>query len=110
MTRSAPALLLVTVLAAVVVSLVKTEGEMSAVTLQVAWLIAGLILLWVFMLSAPADRLLCRTISKVLRATTLLGQRRYNRLLQLGDGYSVCEFCHNGFFLTKKGTKKHKRH
>ena len=82
---------LVTVFATVVVSLVRTEGEMGAVTVQVAWLIAGLVLLWLFMLSTRADRFLCEVISKILLSTTLLGHRRFHRLLQIGDGYSVCE-------------------
>ena len=49
---------LVTVLAKLVVSLVKTEGEMDAVFTQLGWWIAGLMLLWVLMLKRTADRVM----------------------------------------------------
>ena len=58
---------------------------------QLAWLLGGLVLLWFLMLNASADRFLCRMIGRVLLATTILGKRRYHRLLQVGAGYSVCE-------------------
>ena len=44
---------LVTVLATLVVSLINTEGDKDAVFAQLAWMIGGLILLWVVMLNAP---------------------------------------------------------
>jgi hypothetical protein len=91
---------LVSVFATVVVSLVNTEGEVSAVAMQVAWLIAGLFLLWFLMLSPRADQYLCGVIAKVLRATTLLGQRHYERLVQVDDGYSVCEHPVQSHWLT----------
>ncbi len=81
----------VTVFATVVVSLINTDGEVAAIATQVAWLLGGLLLLWFLMLNARADRILCALISKLLRSTTYLGQRRYERIVQLGDGYSVCE-------------------
>jgi Trk-type K+ transport system membrane component len=46
-------LCLVRVLATLVVSLVNTEGDKDAVFAQLAWMIGGLILLWVVMLNAP---------------------------------------------------------
>ncbi|MDJ0927971.1 MAG: hypothetical protein QNJ73_10020 [Gammaproteobacteria bacterium] len=82
---------LVGVLATLVTSLVQTEGEMYAVLRQLAWLLAGLALLWFLLLNETADRLLCRMIDRFLKATTQLGRRRYQRLLQLADGFSVCE-------------------
>ncbi len=82
---------LVTVLATLVVSLVKTEGEMDAVFTQLAWLIAGLILLWVLMLNRTADRVMCNAIGRILNRATVLGKRRFQRLLQITNGYSVCE-------------------
>jgi hypothetical protein len=82
---------LVTVLATIVVSMVNTDGEAGAVVMQVVWLIAGIILLWIFMLNKRADRALCGLIGRLLKSTTFLGQRRYERMVQLGDGYSVCE-------------------
>jgi hypothetical protein len=82
---------LVTVFAALVVSLVHTEGEVGAVMEQLAWLLAGLALLWFMMLNNTADRIICSVIGKFLESTTELGKRSYHRLLQIGDGYSVCE-------------------
>lgn len=82
---------LVTVLATLVTSLVNTEGEPDAIIQQLIWLLCGLALLWILMLNQTADRILCAWISRLLNATTLLGQRCFQRLLQLGSGYSVCE-------------------
>lgn len=82
---------LVTVLATLVVSLVNTEGEMDAVFAQLAWLIGGLIVLWVVILNRAADRVMCKVIGRILKKTTVLGKRRFQRLLQIADGYSVCE-------------------
>lgn len=82
---------LVTVFATLVVSLVNTDGEVNAVITQLSWLLAGLALLWFLMLNKRADRFLCATIGKLLESTTLLGRRSFHRLLQVGDGYSVCE-------------------
>ena len=82
---------LVGVFATLVASFVQTEGEVDAVMQQLGWLLAGLVLLWFLMLNKTADRVICATISKVLNATTQLGRRKYHRLLQIGDGLSVCE-------------------
>ena len=82
---------LVTVFATLVASLVHTDGEVSAVITQLTWLVAGLGLLWFLMLNKTADRILCTVIGSFLESTTLLGKRRFHRLLQIGDGYSVCE-------------------
>lgn len=81
----------VTVFATIVISLINTEGEMEAVMVQIAWLVAGLILLWFFILNSTADKLMCNVIGRVLKSTTRLGQRSYQRLLQIADGYSICE-------------------
>lgn len=82
---------LVTVFATLVVSLVHTEGDVGAVITQLAWLVGGLALLWFLMLNKAADRILCAMIGKFLESTTILGRRRFHRLLQIGNGYSVCE-------------------
>jgi hypothetical protein len=82
---------LVTVFATLVVGLIQTEGEVAAVIVQLAWLSGGLALLWFMMLNRTADRIMCSLIGKFLESTTFLGQRRYQRLLQVGNGFSVCE-------------------
>jgi hypothetical protein len=81
----------VTVFAALVVSLVQTDGEVGAVITQITWLVGGMALLWALILNSKADRFLCSSIGKILESTTFLGKRSFHRLLQLGDGYSVCE-------------------
>ena len=86
---------LVTVLATLVASLVQTQGAMDAVMVQLAWLLLGLALLWLFMLNTTADRIMCGLIGKFLESTTVLGKRSFHRLVQIGDGFSVCE--HSAF-------------
>lgn len=82
---------LVGVFATLVASIVQTEGEVDAVMTQLGWLLVGLTLLWFLMLNKTADRIMCSAISKVLNSTTQLGRRKYHRVLQIGDGLSVCE-------------------
>jgi hypothetical protein len=82
---------LVTVLATLVVGLVHTEGEVGAVLVQLAWLLGGMGLLWFLMLNGTADKIMCSLIGKFLKSTAILGQRSYQRLLQVGNDYSVCE-------------------
>lgn len=82
---------LVTVLATLVTSLVSTEGEPEAIIQQLIWLFCGLALLWILMLNPMADRILCAWIGRLLDVTTLLRRRCFHRLLQLGNGISVCE-------------------
>ena len=82
---------LVGVLATIVASVVQTDGDVSAVMQQLVWLAAGIALLWFVMLNKTADRIICATLSKFLMATTQIGRRKYHRVLQIGDGLSVCE-------------------
>lgn len=82
---------LVSVFATLVASLVHTDGNTQAVLEQLAWLAAGLALVWFLILNKWADRLLCSAIGRVLNSVTVLGKRRFHRLLQLGEGVSVCE-------------------
>ena len=82
---------LVGVFATLVASIVQTEGDVNAVVTQLGWLLAGIALLWFLMLNKTADRVMCSLISRLLNATTQLGRRSYHRVLQIGDGLSVCE-------------------
>jgi hypothetical protein len=84
-------ILSLSVFAALVVSLVQTDGEVAAVVTQIIWLVGIMALLWLLMLNKKADRILCLLIGKILESTTFLGERSFHRLLQVGDGYSVCE-------------------
>lgn len=82
---------LLTVLSTLVVSMVRTDGDTEAVVVQLAWIIGSMALLWFVMLNKTADRILCDWIGIFLERTTVLGKRRFHRLLQVSDGYSVCE-------------------
>ena len=82
---------LVTVFATLVVSFVHTEGEVDAVLVQLGWLLGVLALLWFLILNGRVERVMCDAIGRFLESTTLLGERHFHRLLQIGDGYSVCE-------------------
>ena len=82
---------LVSVFTTVVVSMINTEGEPIAVTLQLAWIGAGLIAIWYLILNPRADRILCDLISWILRATTFFGERHFECLVQVDYGHSVCE-------------------
>ncbi len=82
---------LVTILATVVVSLVRTDGDTTAVIVQMGWLLGSLAVLWFLMLNKRADQILCSVIGRILESTTFLGTRGFHRLLQVSDGYSVCE-------------------
>ena len=82
---------LVTVLATIVVSMVRTDGDTTAVIAQLGWLLGSLAVLWFLMLNKRADQVLCSVIGGVLESTTFLGTRGFHRLLQVSDGYSVCE-------------------
>ena len=82
---------LLTVVATLVVSFVHTEGEVDAVIAQAGWLIGALALLWFLMLNRKADKLLCDAIGRLLMSQTILGKRRFRRVAQITEGYSVCE-------------------
>jgi hypothetical protein len=82
---------MVSVFATLVMSLVITEGDTDAVIKQVIWLLGGLVLLWVLILNKRADRIMCAFVARILESTTFLGKRSFHRLLQVSDGYSVCE-------------------
>lgn len=82
---------LVTVMATIVVSFVHTDGDVRAIVEQLVWLIAVLGLLWLFILNKRAERVMCKFIGRVIESTTLLGKRHFLRLVQVGDGYSVCK-------------------
>jgi hypothetical protein len=81
----------ITVMATVVVSFVNTRGDTGAIFAQAAWLVSVIALLWFLILNKRAERWMCNLIGRVLVSTTFLGNRHFTRLLQVGDGYSVCE-------------------
>ena len=87
--------------ATLVVSLLNTDGEPSAIAQQIAWLGGTLVVVWSIMLNPFTDRILCRLIGRLLAATTELGRRRYMRTLQVCNGFSVAEHDHHSAGVTQ---------
>jgi len=73
------------------VSFMRTEADFEAICTQVAWIIGGIILLWIIMTNKTADGIISNIISFLLKKYTFLGKRSYTRLLQIGDGLSIAE-------------------
>lgn len=55
------------------------------------------------MLNATADRVLSKLIGRFLKSTTFLGKRRFQRLLQVSNGFSVCEHPVTSHSLSQNG-------
>ena len=83
---------LVTVVATLVASFVHAEGNIGAMAVQGAWLIGVLVLLWFLILNKRAEQVMCDVVGRILETTTILGKRHFHRLLQVSEGYSVCEY------------------
>ena len=83
---------IVTVSAALIVSLVNMDDTLEAVTAQFLWFLGVLAVFWFVALNAHADRLMCAAIGWILHRATTLGQRTSATLLQLGNDHSVREF------------------
>ena len=86
--------------ATLVVSLLNTDGEPSAIAQQVAWLGGTIVVVWLIMLNPFTDRVLCSVIGRLLASTTELGRRRYLRTLQVCNGFSVAEHYHHSMGVT----------
>ncbi len=82
---------LVTVIATFIVSFIGTENSMTAMSVQLFWLLGAIALLWLIALNPFADRVMCKAIGWLLQRTTSLGQRGPTHLLQISNGYSVAE-------------------
>ena len=82
---------LVSVLATVVVSLVGSVGSEGAMTRQLFWLAAVLLVLWFAVLNPIADRVMCGIIGRLLARTEGFGGRKPARLFQLTAGHGVTQ-------------------
>jgi len=82
---------LVTVLGTFVVSFLATENSISAMSVQLFWLLGAIALLWFIALNPIADRVMCKSIGWLLHRMTSLGQRGPTELLQITSDYSVAE-------------------
>ena len=81
----------VSVLSTLMISFVRTDADVNAILLQLAWMIGITGVFFAVFLNPVIDRLLCGFIGYLLQKFTVLGERRYRRLLQLGNELSISE-------------------
>ena len=87
---------LVSIGATFIVSFVQADDQPGAIIYQ-AFMIAGAIgIIFLMMLNKTLDRTLCKFIGVFLLKFTSLGKRRFQRILQIGNGMSVAEHIHRG--------------
>lgn len=82
---------LVTVLATVIVSLVDTVEEDKSMLMQLGWLAAMLVLLWLVALNPFADRVMCGVIGRVLSRHETFSTDAPHLLLQMPAGHHISE-------------------
>lgn len=82
---------LISIGATFIVAFVDTGTDADAVFLQAVAFAAAIGLTFIVATNRPLDRAMCGLIGAVLLKVTSLGARRYQRLLQLENGYSVAE-------------------
>lgn len=91
---------LVSVGATVIVAVVDSGADggagAGAIAGQVAMLVGAVAVILVMSTSRTLDRLMCGAAEALLRRTTELGARRFRRVLQLDDGYSIVEHVWRG--------------
>lgn len=81
----------VAAVSAVLPVFVNTQGGTSFLLLRVFGLMCGLFLLWAIAASKWVDKQLSRVIGWALQRWTRMDLHDYHGLLQLGEGYTVCE-------------------
>ena len=82
---------LVSVMSTLMISFLRTDADFNSILTQLAWILGSVGVLSFLMLHPTVDRYMCDALSAVLKRYTLLGRRRFNRLLQLGNEISVAE-------------------
>lgn len=82
---------MVSVAATFIVAFVATAPEAGAITAQILSIAVAIGVILLVMTNKTLDRLMCGLIGSVLQRTTGLGQRRYQRTLQLDNGFCVAE-------------------
>ncbi len=81
----------VSVLSTLMISFVRIDANMTAILLQLGWMIGMTVIFFAIMLNPFVDGLICGFIGFVLERCTFLGGRHYRKLLQLGNGLSISE-------------------
>lgn len=94
---------IVSVLSTLMISFVRTDANVEAILTQLAWMIGVIVVFFGIMLTPFVDRFFCGVISFLLKKLTFLGGRHYQKLLQLGNEFSVSE---HQFFAKESLTPK----
>jgi hypothetical protein len=82
---------LVSVAGTVIVTFVDAGGDTGAMWVQVLSIAVAVCITFLVVTNKTLDRLMCGLIGFILTKATSLGQRRYQRILQLDNGFSVAE-------------------
>ena len=83
---------IVSVLSTLMISFIRTDTNLTAILVQLAWMIGMIIFFFIIMLNSTVDRFFCSIIRFFLEKFTFLGGRHYQRLLQFGGDLSVSEY------------------
>ena len=83
---------IVSVLSTLMISFIRTDANMNAILVQLAWMIGMIFFFFVIMLNSVVDRFFCGIIRFFLEKCTFLGGRHYQRLLHFGGDLSVSEY------------------
>lgn len=87
---------LVSIAGTFIVALVDTDGSSDAIALQALAIAAAVAVTLFVMTNSHLDRFLCQTIGALLTRFTRLGERPYQRLLQIDEGFSIAEHVFKG--------------
>ena len=82
---------IVSVLSTLMISFFRTDANMNAILVQLAWMTGMIFFFFVIMLNSTVDRFFCGIIRFFLEKFTFLGGRHYQRLLHFGSELSVSE-------------------
>ncbi|MEP3276175.1 MAG: hypothetical protein ABJN26_08890 [Stappiaceae bacterium] len=87
---------LVSVSATFIVAMVDVHEDTREIVTQVLTIVAAIGVVVIMTWFKPLDRFMCDIVGRLLMRFTDLGKRRYQRILQLDDGYSIAEHVFHG--------------
>ncbi len=87
---------LISVAATAIVSFVDIDPAPGAFAWRITMIMVAVAVTLIVMTNKTIDRVLCRFIGYLLWKFTSLGNRRFQRLLQISDGVSIAEHVYTG--------------
>lgn len=87
---------LISVAATAIVSFVDMDRVPGAVAWQITMIVAAVAFTLVVMTNKTLDRIMCDFIGRLLSKFTSLGNRRFQRLLQIADDVTIAEHIYRG--------------